>query len=241
MGRYEKPKQRRNQVPLGLILTILLSIALLAIIGTVLLHACAPKEEIQSNTPLETIAPVIEVSTEEATEEITEATTEAATEPTEEPTEEVTEAATEAATEPSTEATVPVTEPPTDEVKAIGQQLADLAEAQIGKPYAYGGTGPDEFDSSGFVFYCVKEITGTSLPHITSMQAEKGARVEKQDLLPGDVVFFWTSEPDSVEYEGIYIGDGKFVAARNPENPVSQMDLNSAYFTERYLFACRYW
>ena len=40
---------------------------------------------------------------------------------------------------------------------------------------------------------------------------------------------------------GVYIGGGKFVAARNPEKPVSEMSLKVDYFKERYLFACRYW
>ena len=40
---------------------------------------------------------------------------------------------------------------------------------------------------------------------------------------------------------GIYVGDGRFVAARNREKPVSDLDLNSAYSSKRFLFACRYW
>jgi cell wall-associated NlpC family hydrolase len=111
----------------------------------------------------------------------------------------------------------------------------------VGKPYSYGGAGPDSFDTSGFIRYCCNEITGTSLPHSVIKQADMGTRVEKDDLLPGDVVFFWTSNPEAVEYVGIYVGNGQIVAARNPENPVSQMNMNVPYFTERYLFACRYW
>jgi cell wall-associated NlpC family hydrolase len=136
---------------------------------------------------------------------------------------------------------VKVTEPPTADEKAVGQQIADLAKEQIGKPYGYGGTGPDDFDTSGFVIYCVKQVTGKSLPHSTSKQAKKGERVEKKDLLPGDVVFFWTSDPNAVEFVGVYVGGDEFVAARNPEKPVSQLDMTLDYFEERYLFACRYW
>jgi cell wall-associated NlpC family hydrolase len=91
------------------------------------------------------------------------------------------------------------------------------------------------------VKYGIKEVTGTSLPHSVSTQAKKGDRVNKKDLLPGDVVFFWTSDPNAVEFVGVYVGGDEFVAARNPEKPVSQLDMTLDYFEERYLFACRYW
>lgn len=254
MGRYEasakQRRRRRRRSPVGLIIVILLLITLLSIIGTVALRSNSrseaevlPSQETtlpQVTDTIPTTEPATESPTEVTAEAITEVTTEPTTEPTTEHTEETTEA-TKPATESTTEPTVKVTEPPTDDEKAVGQQIADLANAQIGKPYAYGGVGPDAFDSSGFVLYCVKEITGKTLLHSTSTQAKKGDQVEKKDLLPGDVVFFWLSDPDSVEYEGIYIGDGKFVAARNQENPVSQMDMKTGYFKERYLFARRYW
>ena len=260
MGLYERTtaqrRRRPKRSPLGPILVVLLLIALLALIGTVALHSCAPEDENipgqeaelpQAPAPSEEIetAPVTEPATEAPTEEITEPTTEATTEPTTEPTEptteETTEPTTEPPTEPETEPTVPVAGPPTEDEKAVGQQIADIAKAQIGKEYEYGGAGPNTFDTSGFVKYCVNRGADISLPHSTSGQANMGARVDKEDLMPGDVVFFWTSDPEAVEYLGVYIGDGKFVAARNPEKPVSQLDLNSSYFTERYLFACRYW
>ena len=60
------------------------------------------------------------------------------------------------------------------------------------------------------------------------------------DLQPGDVLFFWSSEEGKVQYVGIYIGGGEFVAARNSEKPVSILGLNTKYFTERFLFARRF-
>ena len=119
--------------------------------------------------------------------------------------------------------------------------MADMAAAQVGKPYALGGIGPNVFDTSGLLTYCYKQVTGETLSEYTSDQAKKGIEVQKEDLQPGDVVFFWSVNPGTAEYQGIYIGDGMFVAARNPQNPVSEMKIDSPYFAERYLFARRYW
>ena len=256
MGLYEqttaKRRRRRRRNPAGPIIVVLLLIAALALGGTLMLRSCQPEEIPETQPAPETEAPVEEmtepVSTVPVTEAPTEETTEETTEATTEPTEETTEATTEPTTEPTeetteatTEATTEPTKAPTDDEKAKGKAIATLAKEQIGKPYALGGDGPDDFDTSGFVKYCVKEVTGVSPPHSVSKQAKKGERIEKKDLLPGDVVFFWTTDPESVEYVGVYIGSGKFVAARNEEKPVSELSLKSEYFTERYLFACRYW
>ena len=119
--------------------------------------------------------------------------------------------------------------------------MADIAVAQIGKPYAFGGAGPDAFDTSGFIAYCYEQVTGEVLSRYTYDQARTGTRVDYEDLQPGDVVFFWTENPGTAEYQGIYVGDGKFVAARNPEKPVSERSITNEYFAERYLYACRYW
>ena len=195
MGLYERTtaqrRRRPKRNPLGPILVVLLIITLLAIIGTLALRSCAPEEE---NIPEQEIVlpepseadtvPVTEPATQTPTEEVTEPTTEATEEPTTEPTTEPTEPETTEPTTAPTEPVVVVTEPPTDDEKAVGPQIADLAQAQSGKAYEYGGAGPDTFDTSGFTQYCVNRVTGASLPHSTSGQASKGSRVEKKDLLP---------------------------------------------------------
>jgi len=54
-------------------------------------------------------------------------------------------------------------------------------------------------------------------------------------------VFFYNSEPGTIQYCGIYVGGGKFIAARNSEHPVTEMNLNSSYFSERYICSRRFW
>lgn len=172
----------------------------------------------------------------------TEAPTEAPTEvPTETPTEVPTEAPTEAPTEVPTEAPTEAPTEPTETADiSVGQKVADLAIAQLGKPYDYGGSGPDAFDVSGLIFYCFQE-NEIKTPRTVKELAGFGTEVSKDELLPGDAVFFYSDEPGKVQYGGIYIGGGKFIAARNSDKPVSEMSLNSSYFSERFICARRYW
>lgn len=152
---------------------------------------------------------------------------------------ETTIATTQATTAPTTEAT---TEPETTEaiIADIGLKAAQVAMAQIGKPYQYGSAGPDAFDTSGLLQYCFKECE-ISIPRSNSALASYGNIVDKEDILPGDAVFFWSSAPGTAEYLGIYIGDGKVIAALNASKPVTQFDMNSTYYTEHFVFARRFY
>ncbi len=156
-----------------------------------------------------------------------------------ETTEETTEATTEPTTAPTTEAT---TVPETTEAVAadVGLKAAQIASAQVGKPYQYGSAGPDAFDTSGLVQYCYQQC-GISIPRSNSSLAEHGYIVDKEDILPGDAVFFWSSNEGTAEYLGIYIGNGMVVAALNSSKPVTQFDMNSAYYTEHFVFARRFY
>ena len=198
-----------------------------------------------------TAAPVIPeptgqtVPTTEPTAEPTEEPTEEpTTAPTEEPTEEPTTAPTEEPTEePTTEPTEePSTEPTVYIVpwSAAGDKAAATALDRVGTAYEFGASGPDTFDTTGLVFYCFREH-GVMVPREMMEQASYGKSVPEDQLQPGDVLFFWTSIPGEIEYVGIYIGNRQFVAARNPEKPTSIMNLDSEYFSERYLFARRYY
>src|SRR5579875_723505 len=109
----------------------------------------------------------------------------------------------------------PVTTPPTTQpagnTPAPGWQTAvSVAEAQIGKPYQWGGAGPDSFDCSGLVMYAWA-AAGVYFPHLAQDQYDMTARIPLSDLLPGDLVFFGT--PADVYHVGIYIGGGEMVDA----------------------------
>ena len=106
----------------------------------------------------------------------------------------------------------------------------DTARAQVGKPYEYGAAGPDSYDCSGLTQYAY-QAAGIELPHSSKRQSEVGTPVDRADLQPGDLVFFY--QPDS--HVGIYVGDGQMVDAGTEQTGVVQRSVDM----EGYDFARR--
>ncbi len=84
----------------------------------------------------------------------------------------------------------------------------ETALDQAGKPYHWGSAGPDSFDCSGLTMFAWR-AAGVSLPHSSRAQFGSGPRVARDDLQPGDLVFF--GRP--IRHVGLYIGNGQMVNA----------------------------
>lgn len=104
-----------------------------------------------------------------------------------------------------------------------------------GVPYVFGGTSRNGFDCSGFTQY-VFQAGGVSLPRTSYAQFGVGSSVSKNELQPGDLVFF-TTYAKGASHVGIYIGGGRFVHAS--ENGVKTTSLSDGYYASRYLGARR--
>jgi cell wall-associated NlpC family hydrolase len=89
------------------------------------------------------------------------------------------------------------------------------AYGKLGSPYVWGATGPNAFDCSGLVQAAYRSA-GISLPRTTYAQIGAGRRVPRSELLPGDLVFFYSG----VSHVGIYVGHGQMIHAPNPSAPV---------------------
>jgi cell wall-associated NlpC family hydrolase/outer membrane murein-binding lipoprotein Lpp len=89
------------------------------------------------------------------------------------------------------------------------------AYSKLGSPYVWGATGPDAFDCSGLVQAAYRSA-GVELPRTTYAQIGAGRRVSRSELLPGDLVFFYSA----ISHVGIYIGNGQMIHAPNPSAPV---------------------
>ncbi|HSE69788.1 MAG TPA: NlpC/P60 family protein [Nocardioidaceae bacterium] len=98
----------------------------------------------------------------------------------------------------------------------------DYAMAQVGDAYVYGAAGPDAFDCSGLTMMAWQQA-GVSLPHSSSGQMSSGPSVSQSELMPGDLVFYYSP----VSHVGMYIGNGQIVHAANPESGVEVVDVNS--------------
>jgi cell wall-associated NlpC family hydrolase len=101
-----------------------------------------------------------------------------------------------------------------------GKVLA-YAEAQLGKPYQWGGTGPDAFDCSGLAMMAYR-AAGVTIPRTSQAQWQFGMRIPPPAAQPGDLVFFAGSDgtPQAPGHVGIVIGNGKMIEAYATGYPI---------------------
>ncbi|WP_407309423.1 C40 family peptidase [Desulfosporosinus sp. SB140] len=116
--------------------------------------------------------------------------------------------------------------------------IIDHAVSLVGTPYVFGGTSRKGFDCSGFTQY-IYAGSGVSLPRTSYAQYASGVSISKNELQPGDLVFFSTYSKGA-SHVGIYIGGGRFVHADNPRVGVTITNLSNSFYTEHYLGARRY-
>jgi cell wall-associated NlpC family hydrolase len=95
-----------------------------------------------------------------------------------------------------------------------GDIAANWALTQLGKPYQWGGAGPDTYDCSGLTMVAWAHA-GVQLAHWTGYQWQSGPHVPLSQLQRGDLLFFATntSDPNTIHHVGIYIGNGMMVDA----------------------------
>jgi cell wall-associated NlpC family hydrolase len=112
-------------------------------------------------------------------------------------------------TTPAPKSPAPGPAPPPAPAPSSGAAAAlAYARAQVGKPYLWGGSGPDAFDCSGLTMRAW-EAGGISLPHYARAQYADTAHVAIADLKPGDLVFYGSD----LHHVGIYVGGGQMINA----------------------------
>ena len=116
--------------------------------------------------------------------------------------------------------------------------IVERALSLQGTPYVFGGTTRSGLDCSGFTKYVYASV-GISLPRTSFAQFASGVAVSKNNLRPGDLVFF-TTYASGASHVGIYIGGGRFVHASNPRSGVIISSLSDSFYSSRYLGARRY-
>lgn len=104
----------------------------------------------------------------------------------------------------------------------------------LGVPYQRGGsTVENGFDCSGFVKAIFEQTIGMVLPRRAEQQAADTQRIDKKELVPGDLVFFNTMHR-AFSHVGIYVGDGKFIHSPKPGAEVRIESLGAAYWNRRF-------
>lgn len=119
---------------------------------------------------------------------------------------------------------------------AGNSSIVSYAYKFLGRPYIWGASGPSAFDCSGFTAYVYRAF-GVGLDHYTGSQFNSGRSVSRDNLAPGDLVFFNTY--GSISHVGIYIGGGDFIHAANEKIGVTVSSLFEGYYASRYAGARR--
>lgn len=123
------------------------------------------------------------------------------------------------------------------EAEELTQALYETAESLLGIRYRWGGTSPKGFDCSGFIRY-VFGSNGIELHRTSQDQLADGIIVAKEDLQPGDLLYFTGTHGGAVvTHVAMYIGNGKMIHADS--DGVSLDSLNSSYYGRRFLCARR--
>jgi len=122
----------------------------------------------------------------------------------------------------------------TDRSLAKVGELVLNAMAFLGIHYKYGGATPETgFDCSGLVNYVFRQAAGLALPREAQEISRVGEKVTREELQPGDLVFFNTlRRPFS--HVGIYLGEHRFIHAPSRGGKVEIVDMSGHYWQRRY-------
>ncbi|MSQ23271.1 MAG: peptidoglycan endopeptidase [Chloroflexi bacterium] len=121
-----------------------------------------------------------------------------------------------------------------------GGDLASIAMRYLGSRYVFGGTTPSGFDCSGLVYYVQAQL-GSPVSRGMWGQYAAGPHPSRDQLLPGDIVFFQNTYMAGLSHNGIYIGGGQFVNAVDERSGVKISNLNESYWASRWFGATRAW
>ncbi len=119
-----------------------------------------------------------------------------------------------------------------------GDRAVLFALAQVGKPYVLGGNGPAVFDCSGLIQQAYL-TAGLKLPRLASQQRFAGTRVEIDQLLVGDLLYYQDGSSPRRGHISMYAGNGLVVEAANPRRGVRIRTLHEPWYRDRFVAAVR--
>ena len=121
-----------------------------------------------------------------------------------------------------------------DKAKDSAADITSYALSLIGVDYRFGGNTPDQgLDCSGLIRYVFQQATGISLPRSDREQARMGESIKRDDLQPGDLVFFNTRR-FQFSHVGLYIGDNRFIHAPSSGGSVEVTSLDNRYWQKAF-------
>lgn len=116
----------------------------------------------------------------------------------------------------------------------VRARLVSDAERYLGVPYVYGGDDSKGIDCSGLVYRVFRDVLGLGVPRTTKTLYDFSEKVDRENLEPGDLVFFDTTGP--LAHVGIFEGQGIFIhaASDGPKTGVIKSSLDEPYWSKVY-------
>ena len=129
-----------------------------------------------------------------------------------------------------------------DHLHNITEVAIHRLEQQLGKPYVWGGTRPDQgFDCSGLVFYAYNKILEAKLPRTANemYHYRRATIVANNDLRRGDLLFFHIHSREIADHMGVYLGDGQFIESPRTGETIRVSRLAEPFWQDHFLGARR--
>lgn len=124
----------------------------------------------------------------------------------------------------------------------INNFLSSL-RSQIGKPYVWGAAGPNSFDCSGLITYCLRQA-GSSTGRLNAQGFSDNSNWQNiksmNDMEIGDLIFF-SGRGKRVGHVGVYIGDGMMIDASSANGRVVERSCRTSYWESHFVNARRPW
>lgn len=125
--------------------------------------------------------------------------------------------------------------------KGNGELIVEQAKRFLDLPYLWSGMSGFGFDCSGFS-YSMHRYFGITTPRDASDQSKSGQKIEKEDLKPGDMIFFAHQEGKGrVHHVGLYIGNDQMIHSPNTPKTIEITTLTGTNYEKEYCGASRYW
>jgi hypothetical protein len=123
----------------------------------------------------------------------------------------------------------------------IGRRIVEQGKRFLNLPYLWGGMSSFGYDCSGFA-YNMHRYFGISIPRDASDQAKQGTLIEKEQLEPGDLLFFAYEEgKGAIHHVGIYAGDQQMIHSPESIKAIEIVDLSSFKLAKEHCVSRRYW
>ncbi|MDR6550850.1 NlpC/P60 family protein [Paenibacillus qinlingensis] len=123
----------------------------------------------------------------------------------------------------------------------VGQGIVEQGRRFLDLPYLWGGVSSYGYDCSGFA-YAMHRYFGILIPRDASDQAKQGTLVDKEQLEPGDLLFFAHEEgTGAIHHVGIYMGDDQMIHSPETMKCIEIVDLSTCKLSKEHCVSRRYW